>query len=155
MGSPHFGLVIAYLFTLSEFILWKLFCFWKPYNTLEPSSSLCAESEQGIFDQVLHGSLDFEADPWPSISDSAKDLVKRMLVRDPKKRLTAYEVLCEFSFFSYLSFLNVESPGKSILRICIHSAFKQYPREEYIFSNHGSLDLLIWRSLVLATFIFL
>ncbi|CAA7394715.1 unnamed protein product [Spirodela intermedia] len=53
-----------------------------------------AESEQEIFDQVLHGSLDFESDPWPSISDSAKDLVKRMLVRDPKKRLTAHEVLC-------------------------------------------------------------
>ena len=53
------------------------------------------ETEQGIFDEVLHGSLDFDCEPWPSISDSAKDLVKRMLVRDPKKRLTAHEVLCE------------------------------------------------------------
>ncbi|XP_074578347.1 calcium-dependent protein kinase 10-like [Curcuma longa] len=53
-----------------------------------------AESEQGIFEEVLHGTLDFESDPWPSISDSAKDLVRRMLVRDPKKRLTAHEVLC-------------------------------------------------------------
>lgn len=54
------------------------------------------ETEQGIFEQVLHGVLDFETDPWPSISDGAKDLVKRMLVRDPRKRLTAHEVLCEF-----------------------------------------------------------
>uniref|UniRef100_A0A5B6YK86 non-specific serine/threonine protein kinase n=1 Tax=Davidia involucrata TaxID=16924 RepID=A0A5B6YK86_DAVIN len=53
-----------------------------------------AETEQGIFEQVLHGDLDFSSDPWPSISDSAKDLVRRMLVRDPKKRLTAHEVLC-------------------------------------------------------------
>ncbi|XP_040373147.1 calcium-dependent protein kinase 1 [Rosa chinensis] len=53
-----------------------------------------AETEQGIFDQVLHGELDFSSDPWPSISDSAKDLVRRMLVRDPRKRLTAHEVLC-------------------------------------------------------------
>ncbi|KAG0475453.1 hypothetical protein HPP92_015139 [Vanilla planifolia] len=53
-----------------------------------------AENEQGIFDEVLHGDLDFESDPWPSISSSAKDLVRRMLVRDPKKRLTAHEVLC-------------------------------------------------------------
>ncbi|KAE8717065.1 Calcium-dependent protein kinase 1 [Hibiscus syriacus] len=29
----------------------------------------------------------------PNISESAKDLVKRMLVRDPKKRITAHEVL--------------------------------------------------------------
>ncbi|KAK3228559.1 hypothetical protein Dsin_000440 [Dipteronia sinensis] len=53
-----------------------------------------AETEQGIFEQVLHGDLDFSSDPWPSISESAKDLVRRMLARDPKRRLTAHEVLC-------------------------------------------------------------
>ncbi|KAI3443344.1 hypothetical protein Pfo_000009 [Paulownia fortunei] len=52
------------------------------------------ETEQGIFEQVLKGELDFVSEPWPSISDSAKDLVKRMLVRDPKKRPTAHQVLC-------------------------------------------------------------
>ncbi|KAJ0982611.1 hypothetical protein J5N97_010866 [Dioscorea zingiberensis] len=53
-----------------------------------------AETEQGIFEEVLNGSLDFQSDPWPSISESAKDLVRRMLIRDPKRRLTAHEVLC-------------------------------------------------------------
>ncbi|KAK9170242.1 hypothetical protein Syun_002382 [Stephania yunnanensis] len=53
-----------------------------------------AESEQDIFEQVLHGDLDFSSDPWPSISESAKDLVRRMLVRDPRRRLTAHQVLC-------------------------------------------------------------
>ncbi|CAM8880668.1 hypothetical protein QQ045_019665 [Rhodiola kirilowii] len=52
------------------------------------------ETEQGIFEQVLKGELDFVSEPWPSISAGAKDLVKRMLVRDPKKRLSAHEVLC-------------------------------------------------------------
>ncbi|XP_020237835.1 calcium-dependent protein kinase 20 [Cajanus cajan] len=52
------------------------------------------ETEQGIFEQVLKGELDFMSEPWPSISESAKDLVRRMLVRDPKKRMTAHEVLC-------------------------------------------------------------
>ncbi|XP_031260391.1 calcium-dependent protein kinase 20-like [Pistacia vera] len=51
------------------------------------------ETEQGIFEQVLKGDLDFISEPWPTISDGAKDLVRRMLVRDPKKRLTAHEVL--------------------------------------------------------------
>ena len=54
------------------------------------------ETEQGIFEQVLHGDLDFSPEPWPSISEEAKDLVRKMLVRDPRKRLTAHEVLCEF-----------------------------------------------------------
>ncbi|KAL0333548.1 UNVERIFIED_CONTAM: Calcium-dependent protein kinase [Sesamum angustifolium] len=46
------------------------------------------------FGMVLKGELDFVSEPWPSISDSAKDLVRRMLVRDPNKRLTAHQVLC-------------------------------------------------------------
>nr|XP_023884482.1 calcium-dependent protein kinase 1-like [Quercus suber]XP_023884483.1 calcium-dependent protein kinase 1-like [Quercus suber] len=53
-----------------------------------------AESEQGIFEQVLHGDLDFTSEPWPSISESAKDLVTKMLVRDPRRRPTAHDVLC-------------------------------------------------------------
>ncbi|KAL3535995.1 hypothetical protein ACH5RR_004456 [Cinchona calisaya] len=51
------------------------------------------ETEQGIFEQVSKGELDFVSEPWPSISESAKDLVRKMLVRDPKKRLKAHEVL--------------------------------------------------------------
>lgn len=57
------------------------------------------ETEQGIFEQVLRGDLDFVSDPWPSISNSAKDLIRKMLVRDSKKRLTAHEVLCKLFFF--------------------------------------------------------
>ncbi|KAL6643557.1 hypothetical protein ACP70R_018323 [Stipagrostis hirtigluma subsp. patula] len=53
-----------------------------------------AETEQGIFEQVLHGELDFESDPWPAVSENAKDLLRKVLVRDPTKRLTAHEVLC-------------------------------------------------------------
>ncbi|KAK7278761.1 hypothetical protein RJT34_23797 [Clitoria ternatea] len=51
------------------------------------------ESEQEIFEAILHNDLDFSSDPWPSISESAKDLVKKMLVRDPSKRISAHEVL--------------------------------------------------------------
>ncbi|XP_051132338.1 calcium-dependent protein kinase 20-like [Andrographis paniculata] len=53
-----------------------------------------AETEQGIFEQILRGDLDLVSEPWPSISEGAKDLVRKMLVRDPKKRLTAHQVLC-------------------------------------------------------------
>ncbi|KAK3137878.1 hypothetical protein QOZ80_5AG0361610 [Eleusine coracana subsp. coracana] len=52
-----------------------------------------AENEEGIFDAVLQGHIDFSSDPWPSISKGAKDLVKKMLRQDPKERLTAAEIL--------------------------------------------------------------
>ncbi|KAI5601357.1 hypothetical protein POPTR_001G097400v4 [Populus trichocarpa] len=51
------------------------------------------ETEQAIFDSILRGHIDFSSDPWPSISSSAKDLVKQMLRADPKERISAVEVL--------------------------------------------------------------
>ncbi|GAA0161837.1 non-receptor serine/threonine protein kinase [Lithospermum erythrorhizon] len=53
-----------------------------------------AETQRGIFDAVLKGHIDFKSDPWPLISNSAKDLIKKMLCMQPSKRLTAHEVLC-------------------------------------------------------------
>lgn len=53
-----------------------------------------AETEQGIFDQVLGGVLDFHSDPWPQISGSSKDLIRNMLNSNPKERFTAHQVLC-------------------------------------------------------------
>ncbi|CAK8564378.1 unnamed protein product [Lathyrus sativus] len=52
-----------------------------------------AETEKGIFNAILEGELDFVSEPWPSISDSAKDLVRKMLNPDPKKRITSTQVL--------------------------------------------------------------
>ncbi|CAL5344522.1 hypothetical protein CsSME_00032553 [Camellia sinensis var. sinensis] len=52
-----------------------------------------AETEKGIFDAILQGELDFVSPPWPSISNSAKDLVRKILTKDPRKRITAAKVL--------------------------------------------------------------
>ncbi|XP_062026707.1 calcium-dependent protein kinase 10 [Rosa rugosa] len=52
-----------------------------------------AESEQGVALAILRGVIDFKREPWPQISESAKSLVRQMLDPDPKKRLTAQQVL--------------------------------------------------------------
>ncbi|PIA25565.1 hypothetical protein AQUCO_11100023v1 [Aquilegia coerulea] len=52
-----------------------------------------AETEKGIFDSILEGKIDLKSAPWPSISVSAKDLIRKMLTWDPKKRITAAQVL--------------------------------------------------------------
>ncbi|XP_028120225.1 calcium-dependent protein kinase 10-like isoform X2 [Camellia sinensis] len=52
-----------------------------------------AETEQGVALAILRGVLDFKREPWPQISDSAKSLVRQMLEPDPRKRLTAQQVL--------------------------------------------------------------
>lgn len=64
------------------------------------------ESEKGIFEAILRGNLDLKRSPWPSISDSAKDLIKKMLTRDPKRRITAFQALGEYkTLISSLSIL--------------------------------------------------
>lgn len=55
------------------------------------------DTKQGVFDKVLHGMLEFDADPWTNVSEGAKDLLRKVLVRDPKERLTAHQVLRVFS----------------------------------------------------------
>ncbi|KAK4798582.1 hypothetical protein SAY86_030908 [Trapa natans] len=52
-----------------------------------------AETEQGIAQAIIRSVVDFKRDPWPKVSDNAKDLVKKMLEPDPTKRLSAQEVL--------------------------------------------------------------
>ena len=45
--------------------------------------------------QVLRNKPDFRRKPWPTISNGAKDFVKKLLVKDPRARLTAAQALCE------------------------------------------------------------
>ncbi|KAL9252933.1 Calcium-dependent protein kinase 24-like protein [Drosera capensis] len=52
-----------------------------------------AETEEGIAHAIVRGLIDFERDPWPRVSQEAKDLVKSMLDQNPYSRLTLKEVL--------------------------------------------------------------
>ncbi|XP_010523987.1 PREDICTED: calcium-dependent protein kinase 32 [Tarenaya hassleriana] len=52
-----------------------------------------AETEQGVAQAIIRSVLDFRRDPWPKVSENAKDLVRKMLDPDPKRRLTAQQVL--------------------------------------------------------------
>ncbi|KAK8958635.1 Calcium-dependent protein kinase 8 [Platanthera guangdongensis] len=52
-----------------------------------------AETEQGVAQAIIRSVIDFKRDPWPKVSESAKDLVKKMLDPNPKRRLTAQDVL--------------------------------------------------------------
>lgn len=58
--------------------------------------SSVSETEQGVALAILRGVLDFKREPWPQVSESAKNLVRQMLEPDPKKRLTAQQVLGKF-----------------------------------------------------------
>ncbi|KAL6601769.1 hypothetical protein ACP70R_044989 [Stipagrostis hirtigluma subsp. patula] len=51
------------------------------------------DSDEKIAQSILRGGINFQKDPWPKVSQSAKDLVRKMLDPDPSSRLTAKQVL--------------------------------------------------------------
>ncbi|KAL2976359.1 hypothetical protein AAZX31_13G003900 [Glycine max] len=51
-------------------------------------------TESGIFRAVLKVDPSFDQTLWPSLSFEAKDFVKRILNKDPLKRLFAAQALC-------------------------------------------------------------
>ncbi|GLT82646.1 hypothetical protein SLE2022_010050 [Rubroshorea leprosula] len=51
------------------------------------------KTEDGIFKEVLRNKPDFRRKPWPTVSNSAKDFVRKLLVKDPRARLTAAQAL--------------------------------------------------------------
>lgn len=85
------------------------------YILLCGSRPFWARTESGIFKAVLKADPIFDEPPWPSLSSEAKDFVKRLLVKDPRKRMSAAQALsmcfiivekylCFHNFLSYLSF---------------------------------------------------
>ena len=50
-------------------------------------------TEKDIFIGILRGIINFDIEPWPRISDAAKDLISRILVLNPKKRCTVEDIL--------------------------------------------------------------
>ncbi|KAA8531388.1 hypothetical protein F0562_006116 [Nyssa sinensis] len=52
-----------------------------------------AETEEGIAHAIIRCEIDFDRDPWPKVSEDAKDLVRGMLEANPYSRMTVEEVL--------------------------------------------------------------
>ena len=65
------------------------------YILLCGSRPFWARTESGIFRTVLKADPSFEEQPWPALSSEAKDFVKRLLNKDPRKRMTAAQALSE------------------------------------------------------------
>lgn len=65
-------------------ILYILLCGYPPFN---------GETDKEIMDAVKLGEFDFPDEEWSVVSQEAKDLIKKMLTYDPKKRPSALEII--------------------------------------------------------------
>ncbi|KAG6605265.1 CDPK-related kinase 5, partial [Cucurbita argyrosperma subsp. sororia] len=91
------------------------------YILLCGSRPFWARTESGIFKAVLKADPIFDEPPWPSLSSEAKDFVKRLLVKDPRKRMSAAQALSHPWIKNYI---DVKPP----LDILIFKLMKTYMR---------------------------
>ena len=67
-------------------IFYILLCGYPPFN---------GETDEDIYDAVLSGKFEFPEEDWSEISDEAKNLIKKMLTKDVKKRISALDSMQE------------------------------------------------------------
>ena len=84
------------------------------YILLCGSRPFWARTESGIFRAVLKAHPSFDEVPWPTLSSEAKDFVKRLLNKDPRRRMTAAQALSTYIYIfcivlSFDQFYNCDS----------------------------------------------
>lgn len=63
------------------------------YYMLSRSFPFTGQNHNEIFHNIKHGMLSFDGAQWENTSSQAKDLISRLLVRDPSIRLSTIEAI--------------------------------------------------------------
>jgi calcium/calmodulin-dependent protein kinase I len=71
--------------------MWSVGCI--VYLLLSGNLPFMGRSQKELFRKIVAGKFDFDDDEWKEISDEAKDLVTKLLVLDPSKRITAADAV--------------------------------------------------------------
>lgn len=53
----------------------------------------CQDCQETLFNRIQDGNYTFPSGEWSGITSSAKDLIRHLLVRNPRKRYSAADVL--------------------------------------------------------------
>lgn len=53
----------------------------------------CQDCQELLFNSIQEGVYEFPKEEWSCVSDSAKDLIRHLLVRNPRNRYSAADVL--------------------------------------------------------------
>ena len=86
-------------------ILYVLLCGYPPFN---------GDTDVEIMQNVKSGKFQFPPEEWDSISDDAKNLIKKMLEYEPAKRISAMEAL-QHPWFAHFDEIENKQVAKSAL----------------------------------------
>ena len=81
-------------------VIYVMLCGYPPFygrcdneNCGWDQGEACDDCQENLFHRIQRGEFDFPEEDWSEISESAKDLIRHLLVKDVTKRFTADEVL--------------------------------------------------------------
>jgi serine/threonine protein kinase len=63
------------------------------YSLLSGGLPFTGKTHLELFKAIIKGGFDFNATQWDEVSASAKDLISKLLVKDPSSRLSAHDAL--------------------------------------------------------------
>lgn len=114
------------------------------YILLCGSRPFWARTESGIFQAVLKADPSFDEAPWPILSSEAKDFVKRLLNKDPRKRISAAQALSKCCLFGSLSPI-IWDYNSFLLDNVLNLYFAGHPWIRNYNDVKVPLDILIFR----------
>ncbi|XP_005750697.1 serine/threonine-protein kinase H1 homolog [Pundamilia nyererei] len=79
------------------------------------------DNRMRLYRQILKGKYSFSGEPWPSVSNLAKDFVERVLTVDPSERLTAGQALKH----PWIVSMAASSSMKNLQRCISHNLLKR------------------------------
>lgn len=88
-------------------ILYIMLCGYPPFE---------GDNNKEIFKRVLQQKLDFDPDDWDVVSEEAKDLISKMLIKEPSERISAVDAL-NHKWFTISHSETVNLDKKIVMRI--------------------------------------
>lgn len=82
------------------------------------------ENDAALFQQILKAEYEFDSPYWDDISDSAKEFIRRLMCKDPKKRFTCKQAIA----FPWIS-------GNTALEKDIHASISAQLQKNFIKSK--------------------
>lgn len=75
------------------------------------------ENDAALFDKIRKGHFEFDDDVWNNVSDLAKELVRNLLVVDPKQRLSCKQTLAHAWFSADLQRKNLNAAQRRLKKM--------------------------------------
>jgi len=64
-----------------------------------------ASSRRSLAESIVRQEVSFASAKWASVSEECQDLVRRMLTKSPRRRISATEILCKSNSVLYCTLL--------------------------------------------------